>query len=551
MQYKHIKTDVLIMGGGASGAVAAIEARKKGASAVIMEKGKLERSGCSGTGQSGFLGYAHQRGPHDNKEGFLRHAVSVAKGACDVDLLDAVICSEMDEAVQMLERLGVLIHDKDGRISRFDLFNGYCLWVDGRVFKPTLAAEVRNLGCTVLDRTCAIKLIVKDGVVAGAIGFNIRTGELYLVEAKATLVATGRVDRLTLSNSGNPFTGVANSTGDGQVYAYMSGASLTNIEYMTWSLGPKDLQLVGASTFGSMGVKYMNHKGEHYLDRYPPGTASSRYAFVTAALKEISDGNGPVYWDCRHLSPEKIAELIRNLEHDYPCWPDFLKQRGIDLKTDPVELRLGPGLHFGGGSFFAGGGIQVDKNCFSGVPGLFSSGDSASYSNSFHGAFCGGMHAGKAAADYALAAKSTALDIPAVENELKQALAPLQRKNGIPYREVEDENRRIMMEFNGLSRTHAGLKLGLERSRKLQARTADALLAKDLHEVMRANETISLLKFGELSMEASLYRKETRCHPFFHREDYPDQDDQNWSGFVVVRKAEQGRSDISFEPVAY
>jgi succinate dehydrogenase/fumarate reductase flavoprotein subunit len=214
MKYAHIKTDVLIMGCGTAGANAAIAAARKGAKVVVMDKGKIERSGSSGTGQAHFLGFAHQRGSWDSSDGFLAKTLETSKGAVDLSLVEAVICSEMDDAIRRLDRLGLLLRWPDGTFWRLHRFG---IYLDGRQLKPKLASEIRKHGCTVLDKTTATDLIVRDGVVGGAIGFNIRSGELCVIEAKATIVSTGLTNQLFENPSMNPFNTVFNPccTGDG------------------------------------------------------------------------------------------------------------------------------------------------------------------------------------------------------------------------------------------------------------------------------------------------------------------------------------------------
>jgi len=542
MNYNHINADVLIIGCGTSGANAAIAAAEKGAKVVTMDKGKIERSGASGTGQAHFLGFAHQRGSWDSAEGFLAKTLETSKGAVDLSLVEAVVCSEMDEAVKRLDRLGLLLRWPDGTYWRLHRFG---IYLDGRQFKPKLAKEIRRLGCTVLDKTMTTDLVLKNGMVVGAIGFNIRSGELYFIEAKATIVSAGLTNRLYRNPWNNPFNTYNNPscTGDGMVAALNAGATLANMEFTHRTIVPKGFSTTGASSLNSQGARFMNSLGEYYMESHPQGNRARRYDYILASLKELQEGRGPIYFDCRSLNQSQVDKLIESLSHDRSAWSDYIKQRGIDLTQEPLEIAISEGIQKGP-SEFTGAGIKIDKNCASEIPGLFAAGDNANCSNAFHGAFCSGSHAGKAAANYAFKIPSVEVNTPQVEEKLKAIKAPLERTRGLTHQELEYILREIMEEYVGITRTEARLKTGINKIRYLKD-NLEKLKAQDYHELMRVHELGSMVTIGEIMAEGALYRKESRFKPYHWRTDFPETDDKNWSGWVLVRN-EAGKVFCSF-----
>jgi succinate dehydrogenase/fumarate reductase flavoprotein subunit len=125
-------------------------------------------------------------------------------------------------------------------------------------------------------------------------------------------------------------------------------------------------------------------------------------------------------------------------------------------------------------------------------------------------------------------------------------MEPLNRSKGYPYRQIEDTIRKIMAEHVGPMRTENGLKAGLEKLHRIE-KYLDTIKVNDLHELMRAHETRSILSVGLVMATAAVYRTESRNKPYHHRLDFPDTDNAKWCGLVVVRKQGEGLS-CSFEP---
>lgn len=554
MSYELVKTDVLVIGGGAAGLNAAIAARQQGARVVVADKGVIERSGDIGGGVDHFLAYLELEGDWDTREAFLEYVWRIGKGTGDPRIIEAVFCSELKEAIDRLERIGVPLRQPDGRFFRTKSMGQpgpYWINFNGKELKPRLAKEVRRLGCRVLDKTMLTKLFHEDGVVAGAIGFDIRRGKVYVIEAKSVVISTGNTNRLYENPRMNPFNTwlCPFDTGDGQLMALEAGAALTNMEYLRMTLVPKGFAAPGFNALVGMGGRFMNALGEYYMEeRHPMGNRAPRNDLVFYALKELKEGRGPLFIDCRHLSDSAMDHLNKTLGYDKDTLPDFLEQRGEDLRKKPVEIALSECMQTGP-TELSGGGIHIDRNCASTVPGLYAAGDCASNNKTVHGATTSGYHAGKAAATYALKRRPLDIDMNYVKELCARFLAPLHRKEGLSYRQVEAIIGKIMLENVGPERTAMGLKLGLEKLKKTKELLPE-LKAQDTHELMRVNETKSILQVGKFMAQAALYRKESRFKPYHYRLDFPKTDDENWCGLVLIEN-QKGEMRLSFKKLSY
>jgi len=553
MEHDFIQCDVLIIGGGTAGLNAAIASAERGARVVAVDKGNIERSGDIGGGVDHFLAYLDQEGSWDTRGGFLDYVWNVGKGTGDPAIIDAVFCSELKDAIERMARIGGPLTQPDGRFFRTKSMGQpgpYWVNFNGKQLKPCLAKEVRRLGCVVLDKVVTTELITQGGNIAGALGFHIRTGNLYVIQAKAVVVATGNTNRLYENPRLNPFNTwlCPFDTGDGQIMAFKAGAALTNMEYMRMTLLPKGFAAPGFNALVGMGGRFLNSLGEYYMEKsHPLGNRAPRYDVVFYSLRELREGRGPLYIDCTHLGGEEISHLLATLGYDKDTLPDYLQQRGEDLSDRPVEINVSEGMQ-AGPTEVTGSGIKIDKDCASTVPGLFAAGDAADHNRCLHGAITGGYHAGKAAAAYVSKVPTIKLHASKIRDKVTGLDAPLKRKEGLTYRHVEDIIRKVMAEHVGVTRTGEGLEAGLAKLKRIEE-PLNLVKAEDHHELMRVYEAKSLLEVGKIMAQAALYREESRNKPYHHRLDFPDTDDEHWCGLVVV-KAEESKTELSFEKLS-
>lgn len=555
MRTHHLKTDVVIMGGGLAGLNAAIAAAEREVEVVILDKGKIERSGNIAGGVDHFMAYLETGEPWDSREAYLEYVEEEGYGIVNAEIHNRVFCDELKNAITRLERIGSPLSDsKTGQYYRTASMGQpgpYWINFNGKFLKPNLAKEVRRLGCTVLDRVMATRLMVSGLKLAGVMGFHTRTGDLYSIECKALVASTGNTNRLYETPTRMPFNTwlCPYNTGEAQRLALEAEATLANMEFLRMTIVPKGFSAPGLNAFTGMGSYFINGLGERYMSRYhEKAEKAPRNLLVWGTLNELKEGRGPVFIDSRHLPPEKISHLKKTLGLDKETLDDFLKARGIDIEKEPLEVMVSEAMQTGPIEV-VGSGIHIDENCMSTVEGLFAGGDCADQMKVVHMAVAGGYSAGKFAAEYALRSELKGLDKKEVQEEKARILSPLKRKKGLHYQEVEDVLRQIMAENVGPYRTRASLETAQTKINAL-APYLEEIKANNFHELMRGIETASLIKVGEIMAHAALFRKESRFIPYHYREDYPETDNTNWCGQVLVSQID-GKITTEFKPLHY
>lgn len=554
MELIHLSTDVLVVGGGLAGTNAAMGAVEKGASVVVADKGNINRSGDIGGGVDHFLAFLNEGQDWDTQDGFLSYVEKIGRGTGHLSIIESVYCAELPDAIERMARIGNPLTQPDGSFYRTGSMGQpgtYWINFNGKKLKPCLGKAVRNLGCNVLNKVMMVDFITHEGAVVGGLGFHIRTGDFYIIQAKATIIATGNTNRLYENPRINPFNTwlCPFDTGDGQIMAFEAGAALANMEYMRMTLLPKGFAAPGFNALVGMGGRFINSLGEYYMETYHAmGNRAPRYDVVYYTLEEIRKGHGPIYIDCRHIEDQDLEHLKSQLGYDKDTLPNYFEQRGEDLRKKPVEITVSEGMQ-AGPTEVTGSGIKIDKDSAATVPGLFACGDACDHNRCVHGAVTGGYKAGKSAAAFAKTITHGFEEAPkSVSREkIDRFMAPMHQSSGYPYRQIEDAIRKIMAEHVGPMRTEGGLKRGLEKLQQIEP-YVDAIKVDDLHELMRAHETRSILSVGKLMATTALFRTESRNKPYHHRLDFPDTDNTNWCGLVVVQK-KGDEMDCSFERI--
>ncbi len=553
--YKKLEADVTIMGGGLSGLNAAIAAAERGSRVVVMEKAKIERSGAIGGGVDHLMAYLGQGGEWDTKEGYLNFVKEAAYGLVDLKVHERVLCDELSDALERLERIGCPMRDpKTGTYFRTRSLGQpgpYWINFDGKDLKPKLAKEARRLGCKVLDFVMATTLFVRDGKLVGVSGVNVRDGSFVFVHTKALIAATGNTNRLFETPSGLPFNTwlCPYDTGAAQALAFEVGAVLANMEFLRLTIVPKGYSAAGLNAFTGMGARFINALGEPYMERYHPlKDKAPRNMLVYGALMEVREGRGPLFIDCTQLPEKEINHLKHTLSTDAETISDYLKQKGIDIAVEPLEVEVSEAMQTGPVEV-VGAGIKIDENCMSNIPGLFACGDCADQMKVAHMAVAGGYAAGKSAARYAGEAQRVPFSEEDVLAERERVFAPLEREQGLEYKEVEAVLRKIMAENVGPMRTEMGLKTARKKLAKLKT-ALPRLKAHNYHELMRCLETHTLVTVGQIMTEAALARRESRQIPYHYRLDYPETDDEKWAGQILVWQ-EDGTIRTAFHKIEY
>lgn len=556
-QEYRIDSDVAIIGGGTAGLNAAMAVAQKGLSVLVAEKANIYRSGAMGGGIDHFMAYLETGEGWDTRETYLKYVGRVAHGAANLQIHEHVFCEELRDTIERIERIGVSLRNTSTgdfyRTQAMGQPGPYFINFNGKLLKPKMAEEVHRLGCQVLDRLQVTNLLLHDSEMAGFTGFNIRTGDFYVVRAKAIIISTGNTNRMFKTQTGNPFNlwYCPACTGDLHRQAFDAGASMANMEYVRMSIVPKGFSAPGFNAFFGMGGKLINSLGDAFMKNYHSmADRAPRNYVVWGAIQELKEGRGPIYMDCRHLDQKELEHLFSTLGYDKDTLPDFLMKKGYHLSGGLIEMNVSEPMQ-ARPSELCGSGIKIDRNCSSNIPGLFAAGDSADQMGCLHMCTAGGFAAGKHAADYAARINQFKhLDEESIAREKERVFRPLQIKKGTPYWEFEDIVRQITTDHFGPVKTENSLNSALDKLYRLD-NDKHYLKAENLHNLMRVHEAMNIQDVAKITANAALARKESRFHPYHYRADYPETDNENFCGLIVVKKRSDGKPETTFEQLYY
>ncbi|MDA4128843.1 MAG: FAD-dependent oxidoreductase [Thaumarchaeota archaeon] len=520
---EKVETDVLVIGAGVGGCMAALTASEAGVDVALVEKAWVDRSGQAGAGNDHIMAHLNQ-GPNDNDEAVNKWAREDT--LCDVSVFDKVVTKNIPEVIVRLQAFGVVFfkNRKTGDFLRTQSLGQPAPWWlmirNADSLKPKMANVLRKSRVSVLNWIMITNLFTSPGgEVIGAGGFNIRTGAYYAFNSKCTILATGDVVRLAANSTGNPYNSFISpyGTGSAQALAFDAGAEIADLELGKATLIPKGFSSPGMNAIAGMDAYLTNSNGERYMFRYHPlGEKAPRFDMVRATVREIAEGRGPCFVDMRHLPADDRSMLIDELlSVDKLTYRDYLKAKEVDLSSGLLEIEAG--------ELNTWKGLLVNERSECSVPGLYAAGASSSIMNwgGLSVAMASGISAGREAA---LHAKNTnRLRIPPreVEREKNEALGPLSRKRerSMTPMQFEDKIRQIVARDLAGVRTEEGLKRALADLEELESRSA-SMFAKDTHDLMKLHEALHLLTTVKLLTVGAIHRRESRI--FHWRNDYPE-----------------------------
>jgi succinate dehydrogenase/fumarate reductase flavoprotein subunit len=574
-----IETDVLIIGGGLAGCMAAIKAAEADVAVTIAEKSDTRSSGCAGTGIDHMWGYippVHEKMGYTIEDIIESHTKGIANGFIDAELLHFIVRESYDRVLD-LERLGLNFRYEDSKApGNFRVVTQFhsaptTLNFDGRDLKLKLTREARKRGVEIINRVTMIDLLSSpEGHISGALGVGTRDGKIYFFKAKAVITSTGRVNRISRS-----LTGIWGNTrlpiyetGDGRAMAFRAGLPIINMEFLSnamYSIGNFELNLGSPRNTVQPAGSVVDGDGEVIVPRTQffnwddlgenkADTAKALQKMLANRPKERPDyfalqesGRGPFYLDLTQGTEEEIQYIewsIRN-EGKGSLFLDYLKsQEHFDFRKDKLEWL--PNCREMAGT--ASSGLVVNKDLETEIKGLFAAGDEVGGLPwvCSPGAVTMGWHAGEMAAKEVLN-QNAFFDIS--EDKLDRLTAQCNSmynsKDGLHWREVEIAVQNIVDHYAGKVRAEKMLFRALDRMRDI--RNNVTFRAENPHELGRCLEVMSVIENAEMVLRASLERKESRKMPFgFYRADYPESNDKEYFLFLAQRLKDE---DIAFEKI--
>jgi succinate dehydrogenase/fumarate reductase flavoprotein subunit len=371
-------TELLIIGGGGAGCAAAIMARKEGVKSTIVTKLRIGDAN-SMMSQGGVQAAIN---PQDSP---AQHYLDTIGGGHFYNKKELVqtLVNDAPTVIDWLQDLGV-VFDKDEKGEFKTLsFGGYsrkrmlsCRDYTGMAIMRTLMDEVRNHpdDITVMEFSPAVELLLDGkGNCAGVVLYNLETEEYFTIKANATIISTGGFGRLHIN--GYDTTNHYGATCDGPIIAYRAGAKLLymdSVQYHPTGVAyPEQLAgfLVTEKVRGA-GGQLLNKEGEIFV--YPKEARDIETAAVIRECHERKTGIKDHYgrWGVWLDSP--IVDQIQGegfIVKNYPAMVRQFKRFDIDMTKEPVFVF--PTLHY------QNGGIEINTNCETNVPGLFVAGEAS------------------------------------------------------------------------------------------------------------------------------------------------------------------------------
>lgn len=540
---KIIHTDVLIIGGGTAGCYAALTLRSlSDASVVIAEKADIRRSGCLAAGVNALNAYITKG---HTPQFYVDYAKKDAAGIVREDLL-LTMSEGLNEVTKKLEDLGlVILKDEKGEYVARGTRN---IKINGENIKTILADAVKKLdGVQVINHLNITDYIVRDNTIAGALGFDMRTGTAYEIRAKAVLCATGGAAGLYRPNNPGfsrhkmwycPF-----NTGAGYAMGIRAGAEMTTFEMRFIALRCKDTIAPTGTIAQGVGAKQINARGDVYEQKYGLTTSQRLYGTV----RETLDGNGPCYLRTEGITPAQDESLLKAYLNMAPSqtlkWIESGKlpsQQNVEIEgTEPYVV----GGH-------TASGYWVDTNRQTTIRHLYAAGDVAGGCPQKYvtGALVEGEIAAKDMVRQGLSDVS-GLDEAQEKAILAEKVAEYNAALGetdsfFTVEQLEEAMQKVMDTYAGGIGSHYQYN---EKQLALADEKIDQLMelathvgASDYHELLFVYELRERLTVCKVLIAHLRARKETRWHSFAENLDYPEQR-ADWLKYVNSRMDEDGQ----------
>ena len=573
---REMKFDAVIVGGGGAGLRASLQLAQSGYKTANITKVFPTRSHTV-SAQGGITCAIASADPNDD---WRWHMYDTVKGSDYIGDQDAIeyMCSVGPEAVFELEHMGLpFSRTENGRIYQRP-FGGQskefgkggqaartCAAADrtGHALLHTLYQNNVKNNTVFLNEWFAVDLVKNDdGAVVGLIAMEIETGEVVMIKAKATVLATGGAGRIYAST-----TNAHINTGDGIGMALRAGVPCQDMEM--WQFHPTGIH--GAGTLVTEGCRgeggyLINKDGERFMERYAPNAKdlAGRDVVARSMMTEILEGRGAgpdgdhVFLKLDHLGKELLDERLPGISELSKTFAH------VDPAVAPIPVV--PTCHYMMGGVptnIHGQAIVSDaQGNDSIVPGLFACGEVACVS--VHGA---NRLGGNSLLDLVVFGRAAGLYIeeqlgqgmeeaPVSEADIDRAMERLNKVNastsGDDAAVLRKELQTIMQNYFGVFRDGEYMKKGREELAALRPRVENVYLSDKSNAFntarIEALELQNLFEVAEATAIAADERTESRgAHS---RSDFPDRDDENWLCHSIFDPATKTlrKRQVNFQP---
>lgn len=601
-QEETIEADVLVLGGGIAGCMAAIAAALKGLQVVVVEKGATKMSGAGGSGcdhwESAATNPCSKVTPEQLTQAMLDDNDGYNNG-----ISHYIECREGYDRLLDIEKMGGKIRDTNDEFKgaafrddatklmfAYDYENKITLRVWGTTFKAAMCRELEKLGVKIIDRVMVTSLLTERGQqggrCVGATGIHTRTGKFFILKGKSTIICMSRPARIWLFSSAH--TGLCEfrptqNIGDGHAMGWRAGAEFTMMEksvgaefsaagrsYPPYGAGNNHNTWYGASLIDATGkeVPYVNRDGEvlkTFKERFLPANGqhfflkggsvdNPKYEFkgpeTIPFSKLLKVGHKlPFYADLTNL-PEMERKVIWGMmvgeegKTKVPVYKNY-KKAGFDPEKHVLQCY---GTGWASASFLPQerqlfglpGGFLNDWKLSTNLEALFVAGDALYASNCYGHAAATGYYAGRHAADFASCTNFIDIERKQLNEEKKRIYAPIHNKpeNSIGWKELNGGIAKTMQNYCGEVKYDDLLKTGLLRLEEYEKNVVPNTFAYNPHELVRLLEVFDILAVAQLILYTSMARKNNSKPLCFYRGDSNLQETEVDKKLIVLKQKE-------------
>jgi len=552
--YDIVQTDVLVIGAGAAGMRSAIAAAENGSRVIVATKGQAARSGATPMACPSYQAALALEDDRDSPEIAFEDTCFEGRYLGDEDII-LTLTSEATERARDLIRYGVRFKKKDEGTFIQVVHPGHSfarnlvIMGNGYAMASGLRRELlKKSSIQLFEDVVVSKVLTNEFGVTGAVALNMRSGEVIVFEARAIVIATGGYQELWLWTDTEP-----GLTGDGVWLGYQAGADLVDLEmmlfYPTGLCHPPEIEGTLVQYEGLMTPQYCagvmtNGLGEEFLpetDRLPVRDVMMKLMFL-----EIEAGRGTRHGGVNielSKSPKSSREILEILNKLDSLPYNNLSEFGINVLEEPIEVR--PVTHY------TLGGIRINPQCETTVPGLFAAGE---VSGNVHGAnrtsgnalaetMVFGARAGKSAANFAQSQTLQKVD----RDEIKREVARLEsflipKRHSLRPIDLKRKIKAIMDEYVNYRRDAQGLIHSIEELQRMrcedlpriQVVSGPRIYNIEWEEAIEASNMVGL---AELVAASALMRQESRGHHW--RTDFPSME-RSWEKHTIATREGDG-----------
>ena len=556
---KFYKTDILIIGGGGSAAIAALEASQQGTKPLLVCKDTFLGGAtvqASGGTSIPFL-------QEDSPETFIADTLS-SGGFLNNRSLVKTLAEEAKETFYELEQYGLLLDrshpDQIRAIKRSEGHSFIRSYSDRRQMHGIvnfLKRRVLEQGIPILEDRMLIRLFIEEGRIRGGLFFSLEKGECEVISARVVILATGGCGQLfSLTTNANCLTG------EGYALAFESGSEMVDMEMIQFlPLAfpyPKTIQgaIIGMCSLFGPKVRLYNGLNERYMERYAPDKLefATRDVVARANYLEIQEGRGTtrgtIIVDPTGNDPSLLKEYKDSSAVIYGMIGETFGEKAANWQ---IPFEAIPSQHF------MMGGVKIDENCCTSVENLLCCGE---ISGGVHGAnrlsgnalteiYVFGKRAGRKAADQVSVSPFQSIHPEIVQAEVDKAILPLRNSDGIPPSKLKRALQKVMWNHVGIVRDREGLETALRKIRNLRRRSAHVYTqCKENHwnrQWLESLEVGLMLQTAELIAISALSREESRGSHY--RRDFSESNPL-WLRNVVLSKDCDGAVKVAMTPVS-